>query len=226
MNSTKTLAKKAGLLYLIMTLTSPLGILYIPSIVIVPIDSTATVSNIINHELLYRLSIISNLICQTSFIFLVLALYRLFKNVNELHAKLMVSLVIVSVPVALFNSLIQMTPLFLLSGSDYLKSFEPAQLNSLVMIFLNLFQQGIVIVGIFWGLWLFPFGYLVIKSGFIPKIFGILLIMGCFAYLIDSIFALLLPQYRDSVKIIVMLPMIASEISILLWLLIKGAREQ
>ena len=225
MNSNKKNARIAGLLYLIMAITGAAGIMYVPSKTIVTGDVTATANNIMNYDLLYRLGIASNLICQTIFIFLVLALNRLFKGINEKYAKLMVSLVIAAVPIAFLIEIIKIATLHLLSGADYLKVFEQDQLNTLVMVFLNLHEQGIIIVGIFWGLWLFPFGYLVIKSGFIPKIFGILLIIGCFAYLADSLTGLLIPQHKDIVSTILMLPLAAAEIPIILWLLIIGARE-
>lgn len=226
MNSTKKNARIAGLLYLLMAISGPIGIIYVPSTLIEVGNATATAGNIMNSELLFRFGIISNLICQTSFIFLVLALNRLFKGINEKHAKLMVSLVIIAVPIAFLNEFTQLAVLQLLSGAEYLKVFEPEQLNALAMVFLNLHEQGIFIVEIFWGLWLFPFGFLVIKSGFIPKIFGILLIIGCFAYLIESSTTLLFPQYGDIISKILILPLSAGEISIMLWLLIKGAREK
>ena len=91
---------------------------------------------------------------------------------------------------------------------------------------MNVRQHGIAIAGIFWGLWLFPFGVLVIRSGFIPKILGILLIVGCFSYLIDSAVALLLPEHRDRLAGILMLPLAAGELSMVLWLLVKGVRER
>jgi hypothetical protein len=225
MNSIKKNAKIAGLLYLIMAVTGPVGLLYVPSRIIVGGDAAATADNIINSAMLFRIGILSNLICQISFVFLVLSLNHLFKGVNEKHSRLMVSLVIVAVPIAILNELTQIAALHLLSGAEYLKVFDPSQLNALALAFLNVHGQGVIIAGIFWGLWLFPFGYLVIKSGFIPKIFGVLLIIGCFSYLADSSVALLFPQYSDAVSKILMLPLGVGEISTILWLLIKGARE-
>lgn len=225
MNSRKKTARIAGLLYLIMGITAPIGIMYVPSVIIVPGDAMATAGNITHSELLYRLGIYSILMSQVSFIFLVLTLNRLFKGVNEKHAKLMVSLVIAAVPIAFLNELTQIVPLILLSGADFLKAFEQDQLNTLVMVFLKLHGQGIDLAAVFWGLWLFPFGYLVIKSGFIPKILGILLIIGCFAYLTDSSVALLIPRYRGVLGNLLMLPLAAGEILMILWLLIKGTRD-
>jgi len=226
MNSNKKNARMAGLLYLLMGVTGAFGLMYVPSTIMVAGDPAATTDNIVNSELLYRLGIISNLICQTSFIFLVLALNRLFNGVNEKQAKLMVSIVIAAVPVAFLNELNQIAALHLLSDAKYLKVFAPDQLNTLAMIFLNLHEQGTFIAGIFWGLWLFPFGYLVIKSGFIPKVLGILLMIGCFAYLIDSSAALLIPQLKSAITNILMLPLAIGEISMILWLLVKGVKDR
>lgn len=217
-------ARIAGLWYLLMLITGPIGLMYVPSRIIISGNAAATASNVITSELLIRIGIMSNLICQISFIFLVLALYRLFKGVNEKYVKLMVTLVIAAVPVAFLNELTQIAALLVLSGADYLKVFEPNQLNGLSMLFLNLHEQGTFIVGIFWGLWLFPFGYLVIKSGFIPKVLGILLIIGCFSYLVDSSTALLFPLQKGLVTNILMLPLALGELSMILWLLIKGVK--
>jgi hypothetical protein len=225
MNPTKKQARIAGLFYLLMAISGPLGIMYVPSNIIVSGDASTTINNLINSEMLFRLSIVSSMICQISFIFLVLALNRLFKGVNEMHARLMVSLVIAAVPIAFLNEIMHAAVLVLLSGSDYLNVFDPDQINALILVFLKLHEQGILIVGVFWGLWLFPFGYLIIKSGFVPKIFGILLIIGCFAYLADSLTAFLIPQHREIISKLLMLPLAAGEISTIFWLLIAGIRE-
>lgn len=225
MNPTKKNARIAGLFYLLMGISGPLGIMYVPSYILVSGDAAATVSNLINSEMLFRLSIVSSMVCQISFIFLVLSLNRLFRGVNEWHSRLMVSLVIAAVPVAFLNEIMHTAVLVILSGSEYLNVFGSEQVNALVMLFLELHEKGILIVGVFWGLWLFPFGYLVIKSGFIPKIFGILLIIGCFAYLADSITAFLIPQHREFISKILMIPLGVGEISTILWLIIVGAKN-
>jgi len=93
------------------------------------------------------------------------------------------------------------------------------------MGFLNLYDHEVLIVQIFLGLWLLPFGLLVIESKFIPKIIGILLVVGCFAYLLDSFIGLQLPQYREVASSILMLPLAIGEFSIIFWLLIKGVKE-
>ena len=226
MESKRKTARIAGVLYLIMAVTGLFGIMYVPSTIIVSGDATATVSNIKASELLFRIGIVSNLICQTTFIFLVTVLYRLFKEVNRRHALLMLALVVASVPIAFLNMLNQIIALQLLSGSDFLKAFETEQLNALVMVFLNLYHEGVAVVEIFWGLWLLPFGLLVFKSGFVPRIFGVLLIIACSAYLTESVIHLLLPRYGQTVVLIVSMPQAVGELAMMLWLLIKGVRDQ
>ena len=106
------------------------------------------------------------------------------------------------------------------------EDFEANQLNALMMLFLNLSEFGVVIVQIFWGLWLYPFGFLILKSGFIPKIIGIFLIIGCFSYLTITFTTLFLPNYEEIITTVLMLPLALGEFSIVFWLLIKGVKTQ
>lgn len=226
MTTLKKTARIAGFLYLLMAVTSAFGLLYVQSKIIVAGNATLTAGNILASESLFRIGIMSGLIGQIIFIFLALALYHLLKVVNKTHARLMVALVVAAVPIMFINSLNQMGALIVLSAPDYLRAFSVDQLHALAMLFLNFYNQGVFIVGIFWGLWLFPFGYLVYKSGFLPKILGILLIINCFAYLIDSFTFLLIPSYHDIVSKYTVAPMSIGEFSMILWLLIRGVKEQ
>ena len=112
------------------------------------------------------MGILSGLICQISFIFLALALHRLLKDVDKAYATAMVALVMVAVPIAFLNQLNRMAVLILLSGAEFLSAFNPGQLHALVLFFLNLHDDGIMAVQLFWGLWLFPFGVLVYNPAF------------------------------------------------------------
>ncbi|MFK5879245.1 MAG: DUF4386 domain-containing protein [Flavobacteriaceae bacterium] len=225
MDSKKKNARIAGVLYLLLGITGAFGIMYVPSNIMVAGDATATANNIVNSEFLFRLSMVSNLISQTIFVFLMLSLNRLLKEVNPKYAKLMVTLVTVSVPISFLNILNLVAAEILVSGADFLTVFDTNQLNAFTLLFLNLYEHGIYIVGVFWGLWLFPFGMLVIKSKFIPKIIGIFLVIGCFAYLADSFTSLLFPEYKEIISSIIMLPLALGEFSIIFWLLIKGVRK-
>jgi hypothetical protein len=207
-----------------MALIGSIGIMLVPAQIIVSGDATATAANIVAHELLLRVGIVSSLICQVCFVWLVLALNRLFEGVHDTYAKLMVSLVIAAAPIAIVNELFNVAALEFGTGAAYASAIPEDQRNALALAFLNVHQHGIAIAGIFWGLWLFPFGVLVIRSGFIPKVLGVLLIAGCFSYLIDSTIALMAPQHRSAVSGILMLPLALGEFATILWLLIKGVR--
>jgi hypothetical protein len=224
MNPNKTTARTAGLLYLVLAITGGFSMLYVPSL-IVPGNAAATANNIVAYESLFRLGVVSGLICQVVFVFLVLVLYQLFKGVNNTHAVLMVALVVAAVPVAFLNMLNQLAALHVLSGADYLRAFGTDQLNALVMLFLDLHSQGLLIVEIFWGLWLLPLGLLVLKARFMPGFIGVLLIVGFLGYLIDFLTRLLFPSYTAIVSPIAGASKFG-ELAMILWLLIKGVKRQ
>jgi len=217
-----TRARVAGFLYLIANLFAPFTLLYLPSRFIVRGDAAATASNIMASESLFRFGIALNLFTFTGQIFLVLALYQLLKVVNKNMASLMVIFSLAAVPIAMLNELTQLAVLQLLNGADYLKVFPTDQLQALAYLFLRLHSQGFLIAQIFWGLWLFPMGYLVFKSGFLPKILGILLMIACFGYVIQSLAVFLFPNFN--VNIIFFTSW--GELLLLLWLLIKGVNVE
>jgi len=226
MNSTKKQARVAGLLYLLGSIPAPIGLVYVPSKLFVSGDATATADSIRASESLLRLGIASELFPQVIFIFLVLALYRLFKAVNETLARQMVILgALVSVPIVFLNVLNEIAALVLVSGADFLSVFDKLQLDALAYLFLRLHGQGLVVASIFWGLWLFPFGMLVMRSGFIPRILGVLLMIAGFGYLTSSFTSLLLPQYAKFVGQFAMV-LYFGELPIIFWLLIWGAKVQ
>src|SRR2546428_7340472 len=174
MNSIKKQARFAGMLYLLASIPVPFGLIYVPSKLIVSGDATGTANHIRASETLFRLGIASELFGFIMFIFVVLALYRLFKRVSEKHALAMAILLLVSIPISLLNVLNDIAALVLVSGANFLSAFETRQLDALAYLFLRLHSQGFVVAEIFWGLWLFPFGILVIRSGFIPRLLGFL----------------------------------------------------
>lgn len=215
-------ARLAGVLYLLLIPFSGFGILYVPSQLVVPGDAATTASNIIASEGLFRGAIVSNLIGQTIFIFLPLVLYRLLKPVDKNHALLMVVFVLIAVPIAFINELNHFGVLILLSGADYLSVFSLDQLHAQVMLFLELHEHGIAIATVFWGLWLFPLGYLVFKSGFLPKILGVLLIIACIGYLIDSLTFMLFPDFDVTISQFTFI----GELLLPLWLVFKGVNVE
>jgi Domain of unknown function (DUF4386) len=194
----------------------------IPSVFMVHGDAAATVAKIVSSQLRYRLYVVSGLVSQIIFVVLVLALYQLLKGVNKRQALLMVALVLVQVPMAFANTLCGLAPLVLLNGADYWSAFDKHQLDAMTMGVLVLQGYGTSAIMALWGLWLLPFGLLVFRSGFIPRILGVFLIIGCFGWLGISVTSLIFPAYA---RIANQLSIVGiGEILIILWLLIKGAR--
>lgn len=224
MDLLKKKARIVGTLYLILAITSIFGLMYVPSKIKVPQAPLATVHNIMASPTLFRLGIISNLIYLVVFVFLVLAFYDLFKEVNRRQALLMVALVLVGIPVAFVNELNQFAILILM-GNDCTKAFEADPSHTIAQLFLNLNEYSSYMTMLFWGLWLLPLGLLVIKSRFIPSILGYMLIMGCFGYVLSSLTFLLSPVYGRLVFPIATIPSAISEFAIILWLLIKGTKS-
>ena len=222
--SLKNTARLASLLYLIWAITGVYGLFYVPSKIMVRGDAVATANNILANEFLFRTGIISDIISSTIFVFLVLVLYRLFKQVNERQAKLMVALVIVQIPAVFIMEAFNITSLMILKG-EILKTFELTQRQDLAMLFLKINDYGVLTLEIFWGLWLFPLALLVYRSRFLPRFLGVWLIINGFAYLAISFTGLLLPRYEDVVSNIAF-PALFGELAFLLWILIMGAKEQ
>ena len=224
MASLKRTARLAGLLYLIWILTAIYDLMYVQSQTIVSGDAVATAKKILDNEFVFRTGIINSIISSTIFVFIGLVLYRLFKQVNEHQAKLLVALVIVQIPVVFFMEAFSITSLLLFKG-EILKTFELSQRQDLAMLFLKMNNYTTIILEMFWGLWLFPFGILVYRSGFIPRILGVFLILNGIAYIIHCFTHLLLPNYQALVFQIATPFWVLGEISITLWLLIKGVKN-
>jgi len=225
MSSRKHDARVAGVLYLLLAVIAPFSMMYIPSVFIVRGDAAATAGNIASSELLYRIGVASDLASHVIFVCVVLALYQLLREVNQRHAALMAVLALVSVPMAFINTLNQSAPLILLSGADFLSAFDKHQLDALAYAFLRLQSQGIIAVSAYWGLWLLPFGLLVYRSGFLPRILGVFLWIAGFAYLVGCLTSLLFPAYGRIISPY-LLVLEAGELPIILWLVFKGARDQ
>ncbi len=223
--SLKKTARFAGVLYLLLAITGAYSMMYVASQIMVRGNAAATANNILANELLFRSGIVGQLISQTLFVFLVLALYRLFKETDKRQAQLMVALVLVSVPIAFILEVFNGMSLLILKN-EVLTTLDLMQKQEMAMLFLKMNRYGTIIIEVFWGLWLIPFGQLVIKSGFIPRILGWLLIIAGVGYVLESGIALLFPEYRASVNQITSVLTAAGEFSIILWLLIIGAKDK
>src|SRR6266699_4163961 len=223
MHPTKKAARITGFIYLSMVFTAPFSLIYVPSKLIVRGNAAATADSILAHETMFRLSIFGDLIGQVIFICLGIALYRLLSNVNKTWAALMVAFVLVSAAVGFLNTLNNIAALTLFRGADFLAVFDKPQRDALAYLFVRLHSQGILINEIFWGVWLFPFGLLVFRSGFLPRFIGVWLMINCFGYLVLSMTALFFPAYNDKLFLYLQ-PVFFGELAIMLYLLIKGAK--
>ncbi|NQX92187.1 MAG: DUF4386 domain-containing protein [Flavobacteriales bacterium] len=211
MENDKRIARKAGLLYLTLIPLGVFGILFVPTYFLDPESIQNTIANIQNDTFLFRLSISSSLLTQVVQIFVVLALYKVFNSVNEGMAKFMVISIMAAVPIAMLNEL------------NYFAVLESLENEGQVAMFLSLHEYGVLIAQIFWGIWLFPMGVLAYKSenSILSKTIGVLLVIACFGYLVDSFVVFLDLDLGVVLSDFTFL----GEIAMVLWLLIKGGPQ-
>ena len=219
-------ARIAGLLLLIVAVLGPFSLLYVPSTLFVPGDAPATADNIRASEGLFRLGIVSDSLIFLIEVVLTALLYVLLRPVSRT-----LSLVAAFARLALaiiqgINLLPYFIALLLLSGAGYLTVFEPDQLDALVLLFLNAHGYGVFIWQLFFGFHLFVLGYLIFKSGYFPRILGILMVLGSLGYLLDSYGNILFPTYAEIFGVIVGVTAVIGELPFFLWLLIKGVNVQ
>jgi hypothetical protein len=224
MNSTHNPGRVAGLWYLALCVLGPLRLIYIPSKLFVPGNAAATANNIAAHEWLFRFGIVSDLIAAVVLIFLTLAFYRLFKEVDQ-HLAALVMILGGVMPALLYfvNVVTDAAALILVRGADFLSVFDKPQRDALAMLFLRLHDQQNTAAEILWGLWLVPLGILVYRSRFLPHFLGVWLVINGFAYILMSLTGELVPQYHSKL-FVVSQPALFGELALMLWLVIKGAK--
>jgi hypothetical protein len=226
MNTNKKTARMAGFLYLLYIVVSIFADVLGRSKLIVLGDAATTARNIIESAWQFRIGFVVDLVAALLFLLTAWALYVLLKQVNENLALLFLLLNLVGVAVWCVSDLFLITSQLLLSGADFLKVFQADQLQALAMLFLYIYKNGFSgIAQIFFSAWLFPLGYLVFKSGFLPKILGIILMVECFGWLMYPIQFFLFPGNEVLFYLSSAIGFIG-EFSLALWLLIMGAKEQ
>jgi hypothetical protein len=219
MTSKTRLARIAGLLYLAVAVLGGFAELYVRDRIVALGDPAATAQNIRASAGLFRAGFVADLAQATIFLFTAMALYLLLRGVNELAARAMVVFVAVAVAIISLNLLNQFTALQLATG-------EAAGSAALAGLFAEMHGAGYLIAQVFFGLWLLPLGYLVVRSGWFPKAIGVLLIAGCFGYLIDTFVQFLAPSVADGFGAVVLVPAAIGELAFVAWLLVKGVRVQ
>jgi len=222
MKENKRIARIAGVWYLLFVITAGISQMYLTK-TFVPDSAVATAQNILATQTQYLLtffgSIFGHILC---FLFLVLALYRLLKNIDTTQARLMLFLVLVSVSVMFVILIFQISAFFVLHRAEYFTEFTAEQISEISTLFLQLRFIGEYVVGIFWGLWLFPLAYLVYKSNFIPKIIAYLLLLSGICHIVDCVLFLTSQNIHALLTTYLSFPVALGEITMLLWLLIKG----
>jgi len=219
-------ARVAGLLYILASVVGVLRLMYIPNKLFVYGNATETAANIAAHESLFRLGIASELLGAALWLFVPLALYRLLKGVDQTLAVLMVILgSLMQVPLFFVNTVTDAAALLFTRGGGYLSVFNKPQNDAFARLLLDLHHQLDLANLVFAGLWLFPFGLLVYKSRFLPRVLGVWLMIACFAWLAFSFTGLLFPAYQDKAFSITQ-PIALGEVATMLWLVIMGAKEQ
>jgi hypothetical protein len=224
MNSSRNNGRMAGLFYLIFILTT-VSASIVRSRLIVSGDAAATANNIMVSELFFRIGFVTELVSAVFFLLAAWALFVLLKPVNQNLALLFLLLNLGGVAVECINALNLFAALQFLSGANYLNVFQTGQLQAMAMSSLNSYTSGFIIAQIFFSAWLLPLGYLVYKSRFLPKFLGILLILDFFGNLSWFLQFFLLPGYGILAYPGNVIGFIA-EISITLWLLIMGVKQQ
>lgn len=219
-------ARLAGMLYLVVVLTGIISLAYVPSQLFVPGDAGRTVGNIAASPGLFRLGIAAGFACYLAFLLLPFAFYRLLSHAHRGAAVLMVAFAVASVPISLGNMVNKLDVLTLLGQTSALAGEPSQQVQAEVMRLLARYNNGILVAELFWGLWLLPLGYLVLRSRLLPAVLGVLLIVGCFGYLVDVFATVLAPSWPTSTLArYVTAPASLGEIGTCLWLLVFGARN-
>ena len=223
MRWTRNPGRVAGLWYLLLVFAGPLRLIYIPNKLFVPGNAGATASNIAAHEWLFRFGMLSNVFGAVVLIFLTLAFYRLFKDVDQqLAVLLVITGGVMPAVMTLVNVGIDGAALTIAGGPDFLSVFDKSQRDSLLLLFLRFNHYQVVAAEVLWGLWLFPMGALAYKSGFLPRFIGVWLIINGVGYVVLCCTGILFPAYQDKVFLYSQ-PALFGELAIMLWLVIKGA---
>lgn len=217
--SVQRLARTAGLLILLSAVFGGLGEAYIPAKIIVSGDAAATVLNITTHRMLFRLGFAAYLVEGVCDVALALLFYRLLRPVGKNLALFAAFLGLVSTAVYTVAESFYFAPTLILSGANYLKTFSPEQLNTLALLSLRLFGRIAQIFLAFYGLASFIRGYLIFRSGYLPRTIGVLVMIGGVGFIADNLAIVLLPAYASDY---LLLPVGVAGLSLMLWLLVKG----
>ena len=220
----KKTARIAGVLYLCVGIFGGFAQGFVGPKMYAAGDSVTTTANVVANSGLVRLGVVADLVNQVFFVSLALVLYGLLKHVQPSVARAMLALVAVAVAIGSLNAVFLFQGLQVATDPSYLTAWDPAGINAMVMLLLDLNHYGLLTAQIFFGLWLAPLGYLAYKSGLFPKTLAGVLILGSISYLIDLLAAFLAPDFGRMIHGYVIIPCAVAEIWMVLYLLIVGVR--
>jgi hypothetical protein len=220
------LARLAGAFYLAMSLPGGFAIVFIPSAFVSAGNATATAAHIAAAPALYRAGVVADLLCVVFAICTAMVLYELFRDVDRLQARLMIGFVFCMAAIGLVDTVLLAAPIVLTSGASYLAALEKNQLDALTLAVLGLRNQELRVATMFWGLWLVPVGILVYKSGFLPRLLGVLVLIAAGSYVIDSLAYFVLPAQAYTISLLSVPAQFAGEMGFTFWMLIKGVRAE
>jgi|SRR5215831_1124971 len=224
MTSLKKTARIAGLWYLMFAL-GPFYLLYVPSQTIVRNDAPATAARILSHETLFRFGLLAETAGAVVFIGLAMALYRLFQDVDRHRARQLVGLVLVSAALVLVGVVFNAAALTVFRGDNAFSAFDQHTREAIGILLIRLHGQSNGVNQVFWGLWLLPFGWLVVRSQFLPRWLGYWLLVDGVCWIVSAATDFLAPAYSD-ILFRIFQPAFLAELAMMLWLLIVGAKEK
>jgi len=218
-SSPQVYARVGGFAYLFIILSGAFGEMFVRGTIVVSGDALTTANNILANPLLWRIGIAGDLLMHVCDAVVMMSLYVLLKPVNKNLALLAMLFNLIQTSVLVANKLNLIMPLVLLGGTDYLKVFDPQQLQALSYLFLKVHGYGFGIGLIFFGFECLILGYLIFTSGFFPKAIGILIQVAGVCYLINSFALILAPNFSN---LSLLIPSFVAEFSFCLWLIFKG----
>jgi hypothetical protein len=218
----KQSARVAGVLFLIMVVAGMFAEVFFRQALFVS-DASVTAGNILRNGFLFRAGMLSDIVMSLAYLFTALALYRLFVSVNQNMAKLMVLFAACGTVLLLSNLLNEFAPLYILGEGSPSGALNPKQLQDMAMISFVTYGHGYMIGQVFFSLWVLPLGFLIHRSNFIPKVFGILFIIETACGLLSVAAHFLLAD--TTLETALLMPGTVAEITFLLWLLIRGVSQ-
>lgn len=223
-NSPRSIARIAGVLYLLLVITGVFAHFVVRDSVYEPGDAAATMANILDNTTIFRFAVVADILMATVFVFLGLALYRLLREVDVRAATAMLVFVSVGAGMILVNLIFHFAAWLVATDATYATALGVDGSEALVLLLVEMHHYGYLLAGVFFGLWLLPLGYLAYKSEYFPRVLGILLMVASVSWILDTVLRFAFPDLNEIVHTIVTIPTIA-EFVLLLYLLVKGVRS-